>query len=279
MDGSKMVSVPAVPCPAYGSTVKRDVLQPDQFAKSAAVATWLSPTGTSRSLPTNIRDIPHTINTNSLRSKRACTYTNPLPEGGQSYSARVNTDNFVEERWDKTFTSGSAPTIVRCQKMYQTEYTERTNEALPQYRSAVAAQGLAAQSAEPGQDYRSCTRPRNAPDYIAYARDGFQRGANLAQGDATIDAKRGSAWVGTVACEAERTVLATMLDGKRAEFQKRHPSSGGHGKVIATCTPGAQPRPSPVLDKAMESFAQGERNHSRHWQSMYATEIGRQARL
>lgn len=92
-------------------------------------------------------------------------------------------------------------------------------------------------------------------------------------------AKRGSAWVGTVACKQNQTVQTTMLDGMRAEFQKRHPSAGGHAKVIATCTPGAQPRPSPVLDQAMKSLAQGERKHARHWQSMYATEIARQPRL
>lgn len=131
---NKVLCVPAVPCHSHGSTFKRDPLKPGQFAKSTAVASWLSTTGFTRSLPTNIRDIPRTINNNSLRSKRAGSYTNALPEGGKSYSARVNTDNFVEERRDKTYTSGSAPTVVRCQKMYQTEYIERTNEALPQYR-------------------------------------------------------------------------------------------------------------------------------------------------
>lgn len=138
---NKVRSVPVTAFPAHGSTFKRGPLNPEHYGKSADVSSWLSPTGLSRSLPTNIRAIPHTINTNSLRSKRACSYTNPLPEGGQSYDARVNTDNFIEERRDKTFTSGSTPTIVRCQKMYQTEYIERSNEALPEYRH-VSAQDL-----------------------------------------------------------------------------------------------------------------------------------------
>lgn len=85
--------------------------------------------------------------------------------------------------------------------------------------------------------------------------------------------------MGTAACEQYQTVQSTMLAGTRAEFQKQHPSTGGRGKVVATCTPDALPRPSPVVDKAMASFAQGERNHACHWQSMYATEIARQARL
>lgn len=104
-------------------------------------------------------------------------------------------------------------------------------------------------------------------------------GANLAHGDATIEAKRGAAWVGTAACEQHKTVQATMLAGTRAEFQKQHPSTGGRGKVAATCTPDAQPRPSPALDASRVTFRQGERQHARHWQSLYATEIARQPRL
>lgn len=137
MADSRVRLVPDVASPAHGSTFKRAPMKPENFAKSAAISSWLSPTGLSRSLPTNVRAIPHTINNNSLKSKRACSYTNPLPEGGQSFDARVNTDNFIEERRDKTFTSGSAPNIVRCQKLYQTEYIERTNEALPEYRHEI----------------------------------------------------------------------------------------------------------------------------------------------
>lgn len=43
-------------------------------------------------------------------------------------------------------------------------------------RSAVAAQGLAAPVATTGHDYRSAKKASNAPDYIGYAQDGFQRG-------------------------------------------------------------------------------------------------------
>lgn len=85
--------------------------------------------------------------------------------------------------------------------------------------------------------------------------------------------------MGTVACHPNETVQSTMLAGIKAEFQKQHPSTGGRGKVVATCTPDALPRPSPTVDKAMATFAQGERKHSRHWQSMYSTEIARQVRL
>lgn len=136
---NKVRSVPVTASPPHGSTFKRTPLNPEHYGKSADVSSWLCPTGISRSLPTNVRAIPHTINTNALRSKRACSYTSALPEGGQSYDARVNTDNFIEERRDKTFSSGSTPTIVRCQKMYQTEYIERSNEALPEYRHVPAS--------------------------------------------------------------------------------------------------------------------------------------------
>lgn len=56
-----------------------------------------------RSLPTNIRDIPHTINTNSIRSQRTGSFAAAMGEGGNSYSASTNIDNFVEERSDKMY--------------------------------------------------------------------------------------------------------------------------------------------------------------------------------
>jgi hypothetical protein len=103
-------------------------------------------------------------------------FTDPLPVGGMSYDSGVCIDNFVQERCDKSFLSGSAPTIVRCKKMYQTEYTERSNEALPQYREQIAAEGLAARVPEHGQDYRNSRRVGYSSDYIQYTREGFVRG-------------------------------------------------------------------------------------------------------
>jgi hypothetical protein len=191
---------------SHGSTVRRNPLDPSDFGKSNTEASWLSPTGLARSLPTNIRDVPHTINNNSLRSKRASGFTIALGEGGQSYNAAVNLDNFVEERADKMYSSGTVPSIVRCKKMYQTEAMKRQNEALPFYRQALvctihvetcspresteglicsdtcrealATQGLAAKVV-PGQDHRSRHRVKYAPDYIQYASEGFKRGVQL----------------------------------------------------------------------------------------------------
>jgi hypothetical protein len=59
--------------------------------------------------------------------------------------------------------------------MYQTEAMERQNEALPAYKNALAAQGLAAKVV-PGQDHRSRHRVAYAPDYINYSAEGFIRG-------------------------------------------------------------------------------------------------------
>ena len=69
----------------------------------------------------------------------------------------------------------AVPSIVRCKKMYQTEAMERQNEALPAYKDALAAQGLAAKVV-PGQDHRSRHRVAYAPDYVNYAPEGFIRG-------------------------------------------------------------------------------------------------------
>jgi hypothetical protein len=68
----------------------------------------------------------------------------------------------------------TVPSIVRCKKMYQTEAMERQNEALPAYKDAVAAQGLAGKVVV-GQDHRSRLRVGTSSDYFQYASDGFVR--------------------------------------------------------------------------------------------------------
>lgn len=65
-----------------------------------------------RSLPTNIRDIPHTINTNSIRSKRRGSFASAMGEGGSTYSASTNIDNFVEERSDKMYSHGTGKSRI-----------------------------------------------------------------------------------------------------------------------------------------------------------------------
>jgi hypothetical protein len=104
-----------------------------------------------------------------------------VPEGGGNYDAAVCTDNFVEERWDHSYTSGTVPSIVRCQGMYKTEYRDRMNKALPEYRDKVAAAGLVAKVASCGQDYRNSRRIGYSSDYIQYARNGFIRGSLLSR--------------------------------------------------------------------------------------------------
>jgi hypothetical protein len=100
-----------------------------------------------------------------------------LPDGGGSYDAGVCTDNFVEERWDRDYTSSTVPSIVRCQGMYKTEYRDRMNSSLPAYREKIAATGLVAKVTSSGQDYRNSRRIGYHSDYMQYARDGFVRGA------------------------------------------------------------------------------------------------------
>ena len=110
-----------------------------------------------------------------MRAARRAS-ADPLPEGGASYGAAVCVDNFAEERRDRCYLSGSVPAIVRCKGMYQTEYIQRTNEALPGYRQRLIDAGrLAAKVPVPGQDHRNSRRPGYSTDYVQYARDGFVR--------------------------------------------------------------------------------------------------------
>lgn len=76
----------------------------------------------------------------------------------------------------------AVPSIVRCKKMYQTEAMERQNEALPAYKEALAAQGLAAKVA-PTKDH---TSQQNNSDYIGYATEGFVRGSLSKQATWTV---------------------------------------------------------------------------------------------
>lgn len=103
--------------------------------------------------------------------------------------------------------------------------------------------------------------------------------AGDAQGDATTPGKQGAAWVGTAPCHMFESVQRTTQRGLKPEFQKIHPSADGKLKAAMTCTPDAQPRPSPALDATRARFAQSERNHAAHWQSMYATSICKAPRL
>jgi len=189
----------------FGSTVNRPPLNPQDAVSSPAVMAWLSPSGETRSLPTNIRDPPQTINQvrsrafearralarsltsssaqNSLRSVRKSSLTNPLPEGGHSFVVGVNVDNWVEERRDRSHKSGSVP-VARYPGMYRSEYMERSNEACAAYRSTLASSSLVSQVPAHGQEYRNSRRVGYESNYIAYARDGFSRGASM-RADAT----------------------------------------------------------------------------------------------
>lgn len=133
---NRVLEVPSKAGTTYGSTQTRPPMNPLDYGRSQHVAAWLSPTGEARSLPTNVRAVPSTINNNSLRGARCCSYVDPMPEGGNSFGIGVNVDNFVEERWDRSHRSGSTPSIVRCKAMYQSEYMDRSNEALAGYRCA-----------------------------------------------------------------------------------------------------------------------------------------------
>lgn len=268
---NKILCLSGKSTPAFGGTVNRKALQPAEYGSKTAVQDWLSPTGLTRSLPTNIRDIPHTINTNSIRSKRVNAHTGAnMGEGGKTYSPITNIDNFVEDRSDKAYSHASVPSIVRCKKMYQTEAMERQNEALPAYKEALAAQGLAAKVV-PNKDHAS---RQNNSDYIGYATEGFGRGTAQRCGDATAKHAQGAAWVGIAPVHNLKTVSSTMLSGKKAEFQKNHPSASGRVKVVVGCTKDGLPPPSAMLDKAMETCRAGE-VHARQWKSMYQTEICR----
>jgi hypothetical protein len=132
MDKNRILSLSGGATPAIGGKLKRQPFEARNNGRCRRVASWLSPTGEVRSLPTNVRAIPHTINVNSLRTIRFPS--SMATEGVRSFSAAVAVDNFVEERSDKCYTSGAVPSIIRCKKMYQTESMERFNEALPHYR-------------------------------------------------------------------------------------------------------------------------------------------------
>jgi hypothetical protein len=61
--------------PAFGASFHRPPMNPMDYGKSGTIASWLSPTGEQRSLPTNIRELPARTNVNSLRSRRYAALT------------------------------------------------------------------------------------------------------------------------------------------------------------------------------------------------------------
>jgi hypothetical protein len=135
-----------------------------------AASTQQCPSGLSRK---ECRKRQHTC--------RIPRFADPLPEGGASYAAAIAIDNAFEERRDACYKPGSVPAIVRCKGMYESEYMQRSREALPAYRQALLRSGaLAARVPASGQDYRQSSRVGYNSDYVQYARSGFARGAHFA---------------------------------------------------------------------------------------------------
>ena len=67
---NKVLAVPQTAHLTLGASFHRTPMAPGDYGRSGEVASWLSPTGEQRSLPTNIRAVPSRINNNSLRSAR-----------------------------------------------------------------------------------------------------------------------------------------------------------------------------------------------------------------
>ena len=75
MVANKVLEVPSTASPPYGASFFRQPMNPRDYGRSGAVASWLSPTGEQRSLPTNVQAMPTRINVNSLRSRRCGPHT------------------------------------------------------------------------------------------------------------------------------------------------------------------------------------------------------------
>jgi hypothetical protein len=108
---------------------------------------------------------------------------------------------------------------------------------------------------------------------------GRNAGTNLKCGDATIQNKQGAAWVGTAPCHMLQSLQKTTQAGLKPEFQKIHPSADGHMKAVLTCSPDGQPQNSGNLELTMARCGLSEKNHAKHWQSMYQTMICKEERL
>jgi hypothetical protein len=67
---NKVLNVPATSTAPHGAAFLRAPMCPRDYTKSGPIASWLSPTGQQRSLPTNIRDKPASVNVNTIRSHR-----------------------------------------------------------------------------------------------------------------------------------------------------------------------------------------------------------------
>lgn len=104
-------------------------------------------------------------------------------------------------------------------------------------------------------------------------------GTNCLCGDATIPDKQGAAWVGTAPCHMLQSLQQTTQAGLKPEFQKIHPSADGRMKAVITCSPDGQPQKSGNLQLTMARFGHSEKNHTKHWQSMYQTMICKAERL
>lgn len=106
-------------------------------------------------------------------------FADTLADGGATYKPSVCLDNWAEDRADRRYIHGSVPAMLRSKAMNETEYMQRTREALPAYRQGMIEQGgLAAKV--PATAPAGAARPRaeaGTVDYVQYARDGFARGA------------------------------------------------------------------------------------------------------
>jgi hypothetical protein len=83
-------------------------------------------------------------------------------------------------------------------------------------------------------------------------------------GDATPQHAQGAAWVGTAPVHNFTSVQSTIMNGKKAEFQKNHPSASVRIKVVVGCTKNGIPHPSEALDRTMATCRASEK-HASQW--------------
>ncbi|XRB03835.1 hypothetical protein NFJ02_18g31900 [Pycnococcus provasolii] len=206
----------------YGSL---DALPTGAFKHSLGPLSETS--GTVRSLPTQLSDRPTSININHLRSERLELIWKDYYAGSRTFRPGSNVDNWVEERHDAAYHSGTVS--ERQPTTYESVASKTLKEASRLYTKKKNSSPVVAKVRGVRDDYRSHTYQllnERRPNYINYSNER----ADVSAKDPNMS---GCYWVGTAPTHMFKSVGSSVYGEKdRLEFQKRSRASDTKSRVL-----------------------------------------------
>lgn len=228
------------------------------------VQDWADLSGRRPTVHGNCADYsPTTVNNNILRSQKQAGFTEALPrDGGPSYAATVLTDNWQEQRRDKSYASGYHAKELGLQgSKYATEYCDNYKPNESAYTQRIYS--LYGTAKYPPTAKPAAPQPQGDNETLYYGKPGF---GQMPREDHTIKSHRGTYWLG-ISPYSKESVNSTAMRGQSFEFQKRCPTVEPKAKFLTARVP-----TDGRLELAYETLGKSQRFTST-WKTTHTTDF------